>query len=479
MPVHLGPSWTGPWNLKMSHCKNSDIAPVLADIATGLGQVELESKYKTTFGQTRLYSEFLKKARLSLNHLLSVRKSKESETQRLYKLAKFKFSSARLENSITYTNERRRLNRSYQALDEKVWDSVIPRAATDNPGKPHQTVGECIVQEMQAMEDAAERRQLEANMRKTKEATRQHWHQLKNVSGQAGSIVPRLNEFNALPVVNALLKPKASDGEIKDLYAKDSTLSKLVKSDVTTWEERTCAQFRKILQIPIPKKNQNPEPGVIPPLDRATSLFECARCKSVDLGLAQEGTLTFRSAVKHRCKHAASKKFQWKPDLFQPDTIGIHIARLAVVSSGLSETKANRRDMNNLGPRFMCTKCPNHIYLTFGNLIGHMKRHGVSDPNETFVYQTGPPDVDLKLLSSSEGMVEARRRGTKKGYNSASDSQDFFMCRHCNKSLLWNGLVSHVKTKHNFSDIRDEDFYPKPKSTSKPKPAVNDTDSID
>ncbi|KAG9126787.1 hypothetical protein FRC07_001986 [Ceratobasidium sp. 392] len=463
----------------LAYCRQRDAVAVIADICAGLRKSELESKYNTTFEQTQQYNEFLKRTRSTLNHLAHARKSKESEIQRFakHKLAKYKFHSAWLENSATYMSERRRLSRSYQVLDDKgkyvelykelLWDTVPPRTATDNPDKPRQTIGELIVHEMQVMDDAAQRRQSEASMRKTREAVEQHWHQLKNLSGPAGSIIPRLNEFNSLPVVNALLKPKATDGEAGNLNAKDSTLSKLVKSDVTTWEERTCAQFRKILQVPIPKKNQAPEPGIVPPLDRVTSLFECAKCKSVGLSLAQEGTLTFRSAVKHQCKNAPSKRFQWKPDSFQPDNVGIQISRFAVVASGRTEARTTRQDMDDLGPCFLCVKCPNPIYLTFGNLvrilyvlpaiqeltivfgeqIGHMKRHGISDPNGTFAYQTAPPNVDVKLLSSSKGMVEARRRGAKKGHNSNPGSQDFFICLHCNKPLLWNALVSHVKAK--------------------------------
>ncbi|KAG9091847.1 hypothetical protein FS749_016190 [Ceratobasidium sp. UAMH 11750] len=457
--------------------KRSDMARILIDIEAGLGETELESKYNTTYREIKRFNKFLERISLTLNHLESTRKSRGSESQRFVKqkLANHQIRNARLDDSATYIKERRRLCRLYQTFDDEVWDSVPPRAATDNPDRPRQTIGEHIIQEMQAMEAAAQRRRSEANRRETREAVKKHWHQLKNASGSAGFIVPRLNEFNTLPVVNALLKPKAADGEADDLNTKDSTLSKLVKSDVTTWEERTSAQFRKMLQVPMPRKNHAPEPGVVPPLDRATSLFECIGCKSLELGVAQEGTLTFRSAVKHRCKNAPRKKFQWKSDLFQPDSIGIQIARHAVVSSGHVETKTTRKDMDELGPRFLCTKCPSPIYLTFGNLIGHIKRHGVSDPDGSFGYQSIPPNIDIELLSSSTGMVEARRRGAKKGYNSTPGSQDFFVCSHCNKSLLWNGLVSHVKTKHKFSDIRDEDFYPKPKST--PKHAV--ADSVD
>ncbi|KAG8747222.1 hypothetical protein FRC10_001838 [Ceratobasidium sp. 414] len=466
------------------------MASIIADIEAGLGKTELESKYNTTFEQTQYYNEFLKRTSSTLDHLATTRKSKDSETPEFakHKLAPHKFQNARLQDSTTYSKERRRLSRLYQVFDDKIWDSVPPQAATDNPDRPRQTIGERIIQEMQAMDDAAQRRRSEADRRETREAVKKHWHQLKNASGSAGSIIPRLNEFNALPVVNALLKPKANDGEADDLNAKDSTLSKLVKSDVTTWEERTSAQFRKILQVPIPKKNQAPEPGVVPPLDRATSLFECTGCKSLELGVAQEGTLTFRSAVRHRCKNAPRKKFQWKPDLFQPDSVGIQIARHAVVSSGRIETRTTRKDMDDLGLRFLCAKCPSPIYLTFGNLVSssyvaHIAQELTprleDDPDGSFDYQYIPPNIDITLLSSSEGMVEARRRGAKKGYNSTPGSQDLFVCRHCNKSLLWNALVSHVKTKHKFSDIRDEDFYPKPKPAPKPKHVATDIDSID
>lgn len=222
------------------------------------------------------------------------------------------------------------------------------------------------------MKDASQRRETEANMRKTRDTVVEHWQQLKNQSGMArsaGAIIPRINEFKALPVVKTLLKPNAGGNDVKELNRKDSTLAKLVGTSVAGWEKRTTGQFRKTLQVPIPKgKIPVPEPGVVPPLDRVTSLFECTKCKSVGLGLAQAGTLTFRSAVNHRCP-GSSKKFQWSTDLFQPDTVGTQIAQLAIALSGRTEDKTKREDMDSLGPCFLCKICPRSIYLSYGNLV--------------------------------------------------------------------------------------------------------------
>lgn len=224
---------------------------------------------------------------------------------------------------------------------------------------------------MQTMFDTAQRRKDEAAIRATREAVKEHWGRLKNASGTAspaGTAVPRWNEFQALPVVDTLLRPKAGANDVKDLKRDDSTLAKMVQANVDTWDNRTRAQFRKMLNVPIPKKNQPPEPSTVPPLDRVTSLFECKQCKSVGLGLAQEGTLTFRSVVKHRCR-GASRKFKWDTSSFQPDQLGIRIARHAVSLSGRTEDKTKREDMDALGSRFLCKLCPKSIILTYGNLV--------------------------------------------------------------------------------------------------------------
>lgn len=198
-----------------------------------------------------------------------------------------------------------------------------------------------------------------------------HWGQMKNEAGTTslgGTVVPRWNEFQTLPVVNTLLKPKANASDLGDLKQKDSTLAKMVRENVDSWDKRTRAQFRKILKVPIPKKNQVLEAGTIPPLDRVTSLFECTKCKSVGLGLAQEGALTFYSAVKHRCP-GASINFQWNADIFQPDDHATQIARYAVNLSGHDETKTTRLDMDALGQRFLCKLCARPIYLRYENLV--------------------------------------------------------------------------------------------------------------
>jgi hypothetical protein len=224
---------------------------------------------------------------------------------------------------------------------------------------------------MQAMHETSQRRATEAAARRTRKVVMEHWGQLKNAAGTAGSggpAIPRWNEFQGLPVVNTLLKPKAAANDVEGLKKKDSTLAKMVEANVNTWDNRTRAQFRKILQVPIAKKNQVPEPDIVPPLDRVTSLFECTQCKSVGVGLAQEGTLTFYSAIKHRCA-GASRKFQWSTNLFQPDHYGIQIAQYAVNLSGRAEDKTTRADMDALGPRFLCKLCMKPIYLTYSNLV--------------------------------------------------------------------------------------------------------------
>ncbi|GAB1519367.1 hypothetical protein RhiTH_002433 [Rhizoctonia solani] len=351
------------------------------------------------------------------------------------------------------------------------WNSIPPRAPTQNPAKPELTIGQIIIKEMDEMVVKLKRRKDETALRNTREAVKNHWQEMMNasgMSGQAGSCVPRWNEFALLPGVNSLLKPNGQDGalNVEDLQNKESTLTKMVQSNVDSWNSRTQGHFRKILKVPISKKNEVPEPGTVPPLDRVTALFECAKCKSVGLGLAQEGTLTFKSAVKHRCPGTSAKHFQWTTELFKPDQYGIQVAQHALALAGLVEDKTKRSDMDDIGLRFLCKLCTGKqpIYLEYRNLIGHMKRHSARDLQGSFEYLDEHPKLSSSI-PSSEGLVEKRRRGgTKtKGFASHPKSNDFFTCRHCEKSMLWNALVSHVKAKHTFSDIRDEDFYPNPK----------------
>ncbi|KAF8609187.1 hypothetical protein BDV93DRAFT_518034 [Ceratobasidium sp. AG-I] len=457
--------------------KRVDVEAVLQDIGAGMGKSELEIKYKTTSEQTTQYNNFLSSLRSVTTELEKITSRLDSQIRSFVKvkLPDSEWEGAQYLNSITYINERRRLLRSYQEFTEAAWNACLPRSATHNPSKPNQTVGERILEEMESMKAAAQRRKTEANLRKTRGMVNDHWQLLKNQSGMAGStgpIIPRVNEFKALPVVSTLLKPNAGGSDVKELNKKDSTLAKLVDTSVSGWEKSTSAQFRKLLKVPITKgKAPALEPGVISPLNRITALFECTKCKSVGIGLAQEGTLTLRSAVNHRCA-GSSKKFKWSSDLFQPDAVAIQIAQQALALSGRTEEKTKREDMDDLGACFLCKVCTCTIHLTYGNLIGHMKRHNLKELQGSFEYQQTPSELNPSV-SSSNGMVEARRRGAKKGYLSVPTSQDFFVCRHCNKSLLWNGLVSHVKEKHHFSDIRDEDFYPKPKPPA-PEPAKMD-----
>ncbi|CAE6411013.1 unnamed protein product [Rhizoctonia solani] len=422
---------------------------VVGDIDAGLGKAELQVKYGCTFEETAAFN----RTKQFISKKLSVYKEKDMK----------------ISNSRQFTIERRRAIRSLRGLAEDDWDTIPPRPPTQNPAKPELTVGQIITKEMDEMVAKSKRRKDISALRNTRGKVRDHWQQMMNtsgMSGQAASAVPRWNEFASLPGVNSLLKPNDQDGglDVEDLNKKDSTLAKMVQSNVDSWNSRTQGHFRKILKVPMPKKNEVPEPGTVPPLDRVTALFECTKCKNVGVGLAQEGTLTFKSAVKHRCPGTSAKNFQWTTELFKPDEYAIQVARHALALSGLAEDKTKRSDMDELGARFLCKLCTGKqsIHLNYCNLIGHVKRHIGQNLQGSFEYLSDPPQLDSDT-PSSEGLVEKRRRGNTQGFASHPESKNIFTCRHCEKSMLWNALVSHVKAKHKFSDIRDEDFYPEPK----------------
>ncbi|KAH7345254.1 hypothetical protein B0J17DRAFT_702703 [Rhizoctonia solani] len=455
-------------------CHKDDLATVMNDIHAGLGKAELEAKYKCTPEETTAFNRYINTLEDISSTLVRLRNRTDSQIRKFanQKLSAYKGKEVQVVNSPQFIAERRKAIRSYRGITQDDWDAIPPRGPTQNPAKPAMTVGQIITQEMDKMVAKLKRRKDEEALRNTRDAVKKHWAQLMNASGMAGengTAVPRWNEFASLPVVNSLLKPTGHEGapDVKDLEKKDSTLAKLIQSDISSWDSRTQAQFRKILKIPkvpVTKRNEVQEPGIVPPLDRITALFECTKCNSVGLGLAQEGTLTFKSAAKHRCPGTSPKKFQWSTDQFQPDKYAIDVARYAITLSGQAEDKTKRSNMDELGARFLCKLCTGKqpIHLSYPNLIGHMKRHEVKELQGAFEYLKEPPATGSKNLSSN-GFVEKRRRGGTKGFASHPDSNDFFTCRHCNKSMLWNALVSHVKDKHKFSDIRDEDFYPEPK----------------
>ncbi|CAE6524070.1 unnamed protein product [Rhizoctonia solani] len=461
--------------IRMTLCRKDDLEMIMKDIDSGLGEAELQVKYNCTSEETAAFNRYVNKLEEISSGLVQLKSRTDSQIRNFAneKLSAYKGKDISVSNSRQFIAERRRAIRSYKALNQEDWDAIPPRGPTQNPAMPVMTVGQIITQEMDKMMAKSKRRKDEDALRSTREAVKKHWEQMMNASGiagQDGNVVPRWNEFASLPVVNSLLKPTGLDGAlgIEDLEKKDSTLAKLIQSDVSSWEGRTQAQFRKILKIPkapITKKNEVQEPGIVPPLDRVTALFECTKCKSVGLGLAQKGTLTFKSAVKHRCPDT-TKEFKWTTDLFQPDQYAIQVARHAITLSGLTEDKTKISDMDGLGARFLCKLCTGKqpIRLAYCNLasIGHMKRHGVKELPGSFEYLNETPEPSSKS-PSSDGLVEKRRRGNTKGFASHPESKDFFVCRHCEKSMLWNALVSHVKARHQFFDIRDEDFYPKPK----------------
>ncbi|ELU41529.1 hypothetical protein AG1IA_04430 [Rhizoctonia solani AG-1 IA] len=404
-----GKTYAKAWQ-KKTICRKSDIDMVMKDIDAGMEKAELQVKYECTPEQTAAFNcvcgaslsiigfAYIQQYMIQLqeisSNLIQLKSRTDSQTRKLYagfprpcpiltmhrsankKLSDYKGKEVQLSNSRQFVVERRRAIRSLRGFTDDDWNSIPPRAPTQNPAKPELTIGQIIIKEMDEMVVKLKRRKDETALRNTREAVKNHWQEMMNasgMSGQAGSCVPRWNEFALLPGVNSLLKPNGQDGalNVEDLQNKESTLTKMVQSNVDSWNSRTQGHFRKILKVPISKKNEVPEPGTVPPLDRVTALFECAKCKSVGLGLAQEGTLIFKSAVKHRCPGTSAKHFQWTTELFKPDQYGIQVAQHALALAGLVEDKTKRSDMDDIGLRFLCKLCTGKqpIYLEYRNLV--------------------------------------------------------------------------------------------------------------
>ncbi|KAF8525041.1 hypothetical protein BU17DRAFT_83947 [Hysterangium stoloniferum] len=189
------------------------------------------------------------------------------------------------------------------------------------------------------------------------------------------------------------------------------------------------------------------------PVERINAWFICTRCKK------ETDPMDFERVCGHRCRGLTDvEKAQgaWDVAWFEVDTkaiaAGNELLRISALDEKFTETK---KSLIDLGARFLCKACPSPIVMDGLSIIRHAKRHDTmtlefltSEDAARILGKPLQPGLAARFMAYSKCESEARQRAD-------------FICRHCQnvkKRFNFDGLRSHLKTKHGVTDVRDEDL---------------------
>ncbi|KZS96314.1 hypothetical protein SISNIDRAFT_450988 [Sistotremastrum niveocremeum HHB9708] len=268
-----------------------------------------------------------------------------------------------------------------------------------------------------------------------------------------GQRAPRFSEFQRSRTAQELMAL-----EPEHVTSKQS--ENLALRFFKRWEEEAKALMTKSLGVddwvPISKNKLHP-------VDRVTALFQCKNCGPHSHKHPDTDTLKFEDVVVHTCPGFGRQqrdKIDFAPERFEPDHKAIAVAKSAVFLSGLDVEKVDMTRMLNLGNAFICKSCPSLILMNFRNLIGHCKRH----ENMTIEFLQDTDIFQILVHPIQWGLYHKITKDAE--YASQHRSKRQFGCRLCGqdskKVFTFDGLRSHVKEKHRYEPMRDEDFFQLP-----------------
>ncbi|KAG9043979.1 hypothetical protein FS837_008935 [Tulasnella sp. UAMH 9824] len=362
-----------------------------------------------------------------------------------------------------------------------------------------------IAKEVAILAEVRIRRSEERARVRRQEDVEQLWRGLTQSRPDKGHYsVPPLNIFLSLPLIRNATKthiadtwPRLDEGhaflalldtEISG-WARNTqrTLAAALGYKRTGGKSKTAAEHQKDLQEF---------------LNRATSLFECSKCRRTrPIEHEQWTTMTHREVTQHRCpkgtmvmhvdpstgEQRTKENRDWNVHNFVPDKIAIAAIRLALsvadppFDESASLWTVGLDDRFEEFPRYVCLTCPSRITMSIWEIPGHAKRH-----KSLF-------EASQKTTSGGEGGMSfelgwvVTELCTKKGVSIRSNLYEHmeqlmsntpggrrkralreYACRHCEFSsatrsravrlFTIDGLQSHLKSSHGIYPLRNEDF---------------------
>ncbi|TDL28712.1 hypothetical protein BD410DRAFT_760244 [Rickenella mellea] len=337
-----------------------------------------------------------------------------------------------------------------------------------------------------------ERRQRSAEEQAVREknmAVANHYQRLK--STKEIGIMPIYPIFRTQPIIKVLRDRKTGTAlDITKELTRTPVVKEVLQNELKDWSQNAKIKLSEVLGY---ANYRSTSDNKLHPVDRLTARFQCTKCMKVGKKRTIEQTLDFQAVCGHQCPNLSKRersKYQWQADQFSPDTKAITVAREILKLCQVNETDPNSiNTVHTMRERFRCDSCATPVLMDFRSALGHSKRHdimeiSISPVDELNAVMKHPiePGLCAELLGRK---ISAAQKRTLKIYGCRHCSQakalaEFHKAEHTSgnatkvstgathikasfkaeeKSMSFDGMRSHLKTKHGIHNIRDEDVF--------------------
>ncbi|PFH49895.1 hypothetical protein AMATHDRAFT_62303 [Amanita thiersii Skay4041] len=334
--------------------------------------------------------------------------------------------------------------------------------------------------ELSKLAEKRKRREREASYRTIREALHKHYQTIR-AEGK-NPVLPSFATFCRLPVTSSLLALAGRDTSksIQNMLRKDG-VGDVIKNELKKWENDARKKMAAVSGYPNWKVANIKD---CHPVDRLSVLFRCKKCSEDANGRYPVKLMTFAQACEHECLPVPGQKrrhLPWDASDFVKEEKVFNTLQTLISLVDLQDTRAPaniaalKRQLN--GQVVQCLSCEPYSLINvpmgrIDNLIRHCQRHETMEfrlvkTTDVFGGFYGKyPVVDgiVKVLSD-----RAKRLQDNDPKNCG--------CRYCLYRLAqqpdnsptaeeleermqqmgFNGLKSHLKTKHHIFLVGDED----------------------
>ncbi|KAK0203836.1 hypothetical protein DFS33DRAFT_1274973 [Desarmillaria ectypa] len=297
-------------------------------------------------------------------------------------------------------------------------------------GSDYKIIHEAVEAEILKVTEARERSKYEADYKQSRELVEKHYERLRCKKVEVP--LPPLASFRRIPIIHTIQTTPPSP------------------------------------EFDVAKQLQTPLVSALLKSELINARFRCKKCVHTENKYKEDGCFDFFGVCSHQCSKKWRGKQEWDVTRFlKDDKACTAISKLANIASINTESQESINAFGALDARVLCNSCTAAIVLQSSAVAGHSHRH------EDMQMSLLPAPV-LEKHPLTKGLA-LRLMGPEDRAKVLRENK-IYGCRHCLQVrttstekpmeesgheciLTFNGLRSHLKTKHKVADLRDEDFY--------------------
>ncbi|KAK0435136.1 hypothetical protein EV421DRAFT_1836777 [Armillaria borealis] len=330
----------------------------------------------------------------------------------------------------------------------------------------YKMIHETVEAEILKVTEARKRSKHEADYKQSRELVEKHYERLR--CKKVDIPLPPLASFRKIPIIHTIqTTPPSSEFDVAK-QLQTTLVAMLLKSELSAWRNQAKVALGATLGFANWKSASSKR---LHPVDRINTRFRCKKCAHIENKYKEDGCFDFFGVCSHQCSKKLRGKQEWDVTRFvKDDKACAAITKLADITSINTESQESIlafERLDEVDVRVLCNSCTAAIILQPSAVAGHSHRH---------------EDMQMSLLLASALEKHPVTKGLALRLMGPEDrakvlrEDKIYGCRHCLQVrttstekameesgkeciLTFNGLRSHLKTKHNVADPRDEDFY--------------------